>query len=191
MYAIYPNVIIDIWEYLLGYISISAVLQFTCYYMPYCTFEISYNIHAFYYSFESYIYSAYLYGTFVCVFVMLSGLIAPNSFSQRSKRYIALIIASTTPFLIPVAAYQYYGDCAEFFTLRSPYERASAWFDYFTRESLSTHDKSWHLANMVPKYKTFNGVYSTLFKCVWSPSLTITGVCVVMYQFSKDRKSVV
>lgn len=40
---------------------------------------------------------------------------------------------------------------------------------------------------MTPKYKTVSGVYSTLFKCVWSPSLTITALGVILYQFSNAQ----
>lgn len=109
---------------------------------------------------------------------------------MRTKRYLALAFASTTPFLIPVAAYQYYGDCAMFFTLKTPYERAAAWFDYFTKESISSHNKAWALANLTPKYKTVSGVFSILFNFVWSPVLTITIACLSVYLLTNSEFTV-
>lgn len=114
----------------------------------------------------------------------------PNLSTMRTKRYLSLIFASTTPFLIPTAAYQYYGDCAMFFTLKTPYERAAAWFDYFTKETISSHNKAWALANLTPKYKTVSGVLSILFKFVWSPALISTIALLSVYLLTTSEDTV-
>lgn len=132
--------------------------------------EVSSNIH--------------FYGSIFCILFIIISLWIPKLLSVRNKKYMALLMASTTPLLIPVAAYQYYGDCATFFILRTPYERASAWFDYYTKISLEAHNKSWALANMKPKYKTVSGVVSILFKFAWSPCLTLTVAFLCIYLLS-------